>query len=140
MLLRADLFSVEKSAQRIIDYFHSKQQIWGFDKLCQDITYEDLDVNDRIALHSGCIQLNPNIQDRAGRAILIMSETHRQFRTFLNRVSITVLIISLCNGKACGYMCRRYPISGGWIVGWLEYLRASFMLASRGLNVPIQNS
>ena len=87
MFLRSDLFNVEKSAQRIIDYFYSKQQIWGFDKLCHDICYDDLDINDKIALHSGCMQLNPHIQDRAGRAILTMSETHRQFHTFLNRVS-----------------------------------------------------
>jgi hypothetical protein len=68
--LRADCFDSKMAAARMIQYFEVKQRLFGENKLCKEITYDDLNDDDRQALRKGYIQVLPE-RDRAGRAILV---------------------------------------------------------------------
>ena len=73
-MLRVKLYNVKHAANLIIKFFEAKLELFGSQKLGQKITMDDLydneNENDVQCLHSGCIQLLPNLSDRAGRAII----------------------------------------------------------------------
>ena len=67
--LRADEYDTDKAAQRVLGYFSAKYKLWGFDKLCHDITQDDMDPDDIDLLKSGSIVVNPDKLDRSGRTV-----------------------------------------------------------------------
>ncbi|CAJ1946780.1 unnamed protein product [Cylindrotheca closterium] len=72
MFLRACKFDPKKTAIKIVDHFKYKLELFGYDNLGKEITYEDLNEGTRNALSSGAVQLLPN-RDKAGRAIVFFS-------------------------------------------------------------------
>lgn len=66
--LRATLFDAESAASRIVKHFEVKMELFGREKLSQDITQDDLDPEDLTMLYAGYYQYVP-IRDRAGRAV-----------------------------------------------------------------------
>mmetsp|Transcript_27989 Transcript_27989/g.36569 ORF Transcript_27989/g.36569 Transcript_27989/m.36569 type:complete len:301 (-) Transcript_27989:808-1710(-) len=68
--LRADLFNVTAAAQRIVDYWDHKVQLFGVEKgLKRHISLLDLKEEDYEALKLSGVQLLPRV-DEAGRAII----------------------------------------------------------------------
>jgi hypothetical protein len=67
--LRSTEFDAHKAAQKLVAHFELKLEIFGQEKLAQEITFEDLNEKDKEFLLSGWIQIL-SITDRAGRPIL----------------------------------------------------------------------
>jgi hypothetical protein len=76
--LRADDFDPKKAAARMLRYFEFKRYLFGDDKLCQQIVYEDLDADDVRALKKGFMQVPPR-RDRAGRSLFIYFPSHEEY-------------------------------------------------------------
>ena len=85
MFLRAERYNVKKAANRMIGFFERKENLFGAEKLTKDISLNDLDDDDKIALGSGFIQVLPE-KDRAGRAVLLLVPAMKQYRDTLNLV------------------------------------------------------
>mmetsp|Transcript_40168 Transcript_40168/g.96920 ORF Transcript_40168/g.96920 Transcript_40168/m.96920 type:complete len:438 (+) Transcript_40168:42-1355(+) len=66
--LRATLFDAKATASRIVQHFEIKMELFGKDKLSQDITQDDLDPEDLTMLYAGYYQ-NIGVRDRAGRGV-----------------------------------------------------------------------
>ena len=92
MFLRADHFVPRDAAKRMLNFFDEKKRLFGLEKLVKDITYDDLDMDDRETLHSGCAQISP-VRDRSGRQILIFLPKLRKYKTAENVVSTTVALL-----------------------------------------------
>jgi hypothetical protein len=71
IFLRSNDFDIHKAAQKLAAYFDFKMEIFGREKLAQNITLDDLDENDLMYLRSGAIQILP-ATDRAGRPIMLI--------------------------------------------------------------------
>ena len=71
-MLRVKLYKPKDAANLIVKFFEAKLELFGSMKLAKKITIDDIyeNTNDVKTLQSGCIQLLPNLSDRAGRAIL----------------------------------------------------------------------
>jgi hypothetical protein len=70
MFLRADHFSVPAAAKRLELHFDRKLELFGVEKLCKDITWEDLSEDDKDATMSGFVQCLPSWKDRSGRRVI----------------------------------------------------------------------
>lgn len=66
--LRATSFDAKAAALRIVQHFEIKMELFGKDKLSQDITQDDLGPEDLTLLYAGYYQ-NIGIRDRAGRGV-----------------------------------------------------------------------
>jgi hypothetical protein len=71
--LRCDRFDANMAATRMILFFSRKAELFGEEKLAQDIKLKDLSEEESDALQNGLMQLLP-LRDRAGRAILLVDE------------------------------------------------------------------
>jgi hypothetical protein len=70
MFLRSEGFVVTLTAKRIVNHFEVKLEYFGIDKLVRDITYEDLDEDDRANV--GCSHWWLKAKDRAGRCLFFV--------------------------------------------------------------------
>ena len=66
--LRACVFDAKATASRIVQHFEIKMELFGKEKLSQDITQDDLDPQDLTMVYSGYYQ-NIGIRDQAGRGV-----------------------------------------------------------------------
>ena len=66
--LRADYFNPRDAAARFVAYFEMKQELFGVDKLCEEIKYSDLRPQTVAVLESGYTQLLDG-KDTSGRPI-----------------------------------------------------------------------
>ena len=85
MFLRADIFDAKKAARRMTNYFQSKVELFGEDKLLKDITLEDLDEDDLATLMTGGFMLLPS-KDRSGRTIMFVSQKYLKYKSWKNLV------------------------------------------------------
>jgi hypothetical protein len=69
--LRSTEFDGNKAAQKFVNHFDFKMEIFGREKVAKNITFGDLDENDLMYLRNGPIQILPAI-DRAGRPIFFL--------------------------------------------------------------------
>mmetsp|Transcript_10934 Transcript_10934/g.31344 ORF Transcript_10934/g.31344 Transcript_10934/m.31344 type:complete len:811 (+) Transcript_10934:50-2482(+) len=69
--LRSESFDVQKAATRVFGFLKIKLELFGAERLCRPIRYQDLTEADQGVLKSGYLQLLPG-RDRAGRAILVL--------------------------------------------------------------------
>lgn len=83
--LRSEKFNVKKAAERMIRFFDCKLFFFGKEKLCKDITLEDLDKEDLKALKAGYIQILPT-RDRAGRPVFLAVPYCQTFDNPMNKV------------------------------------------------------
>ena len=67
--LRADRFDSERAASRMVEYFRVKRDLFGPEKLSQEIMLEDLGNEGIQALKFGAQQILPT-RDSQGRAIV----------------------------------------------------------------------
>jgi len=68
--LRAERFDVKKAASRLVLHFRIKHELFGREKLCKNITQDDLDDDDIDALYDGYQQILP-LRDQAGRVVFV---------------------------------------------------------------------
>ena len=87
MFLRAEDYNPRMAAHRMVSYFQHKLELFGIEKLAKDITLDDLDDDDRAALHSGSIQCLSQ-KDRAGRTVIFSAQKLKKFKTLQNQVRI----------------------------------------------------
>ena len=70
MFLRSELFDARKAAQRMVNYFHHKERLFGLDMLVKDIELTDLGEDDLNDMMGGHLQVLPN-KDRSGRTVVV---------------------------------------------------------------------
>ena len=68
MFIRAAKYDANKAALQLLRHFTTKLELFGTGLLVQDVTYQDLGVEERLALRRGLVQILPH-RDRAGRAV-----------------------------------------------------------------------
>jgi hypothetical protein len=68
MFLRSTELDANEAAQKFVNHFDFKMELFGREKLAQNITLDDLDEKGLIYLRSGAIQILP-ATDRIGRPI-----------------------------------------------------------------------
>lgn len=86
MFLRADRYNPKDAAERLVRFLELKKKLFGVEKLCKDITMEDLDENDIDTLKTGCVQVSP-LTDMSGRRIFICLKKLAEFKAQENYVS-----------------------------------------------------
>jgi hypothetical protein len=69
--LRSTEFDAHKAAQKFVNHFDFKMELFGREKLGQNITLADLDEKDLMYLRKGAIQILPST-DRIGRPIFFV--------------------------------------------------------------------
>ena len=69
MFLRGNEYNADKAADQMIRFFSVKDGLFGRDKLCKDITLEDMDQDDKMAIVSGMLQVVGH--DQTGRQIMM---------------------------------------------------------------------
>jgi hypothetical protein len=79
MFLRATRYIPQDAAERIIQFFEYKKELFGAEKLVKDITLEDLSEDDLGPLEGGYIQVAPG-KDMNRRPILIFCEKVKQLQ------------------------------------------------------------
>jgi hypothetical protein len=94
MFLRSTRFDTKEAAQRIVDHFKFKLELFGSDMLGRDLMYEDLDGDAKQALISGAVQV-PTSRDTAGRAIIFFAFDHLQYKSADSQVSRLIIIYDL---------------------------------------------
>jgi hypothetical protein len=77
--LRTDSFNARKAAVRMIRYFDFKRLLFGDEKLCKDISMQDLTEDDMVVLRKGFMQALP-FRDRAGRVVYIIFPSHEDYK------------------------------------------------------------
>jgi len=69
--LRGEHFSARPAAQKFVNHFEMKRQLFGASKLVKDIEQDDLSEEDLAALYSGYVQWSP-LKDSSQRTVSIM--------------------------------------------------------------------
>ena len=83
--LRSEKFDVKKAAERMIRFFDCKLFFFGQEKLCKDITLQDLSKEDMKSLKAGYMQILP-IRDQAGRNVFLFAPYCQTFNNPMNKV------------------------------------------------------
>ncbi|CAJ1968355.1 unnamed protein product [Cylindrotheca closterium] len=68
--LRGEKFNIKKAAQKFVQHFELKMELFGESNLVKDIEQEDLDENDTKALYLGYVQWLP-LRDISGRTVTV---------------------------------------------------------------------
>ncbi len=90
MFLRADDYNLKRAARRIVRHFQHKLDLFGEEKICRPIFYDDLDNDDKDALLSGRVQMLKGRRDHAGRLIVYSSEGIITYKNARNQVRFFV--------------------------------------------------
>lgn len=85
MFLRCEGFKAKAAAEKLQLFMSQKEALFGKDKLCQEITLEDLTESDVECLKNGHFQLLKE-RDRSGRAVVVIGSAHIQYQTIENEV------------------------------------------------------
>jgi hypothetical protein len=85
MFLRSQNFNVRDAAQRMVQHFQFKLELFGIERLARDIRLSDLDPDDQTALRSGSVQLLPQ-KDRSGRTIFLLVHRLLNYKAPINQV------------------------------------------------------
>jgi hypothetical protein len=137
MFLRCNRYDAKASAHQLIRFFDTKLQLFGKDKLVQDITLNDLDDDDRACVQNGSRQILP-CTDSAKRPIIVDLPGLRSFKCLDNelraRFYIFMSILESQEAQIRGIVMLIYTVgrhrdsSNG--IGYVEN-------AKLGLAVPI---
>lgn len=95
MFLRGRRYDEIAAAEQMLLFFESKLMLFGKDKLCKDITLDDMDEEDRLSIRKGGVQLLQ--RDVGGRMICtnlrgavkhksIINELRTKYYTFMSMV------------------------------------------------------
>ncbi|CAJ1932778.1 unnamed protein product [Cylindrotheca closterium] len=86
MFLRANRYDAKASANHMLRFFETKQDLFGTDKLAKDITIDDLDEDDRVALRMGSFQMAG--RDTSNRQIAVHIPGVGQFKNLQNELRV----------------------------------------------------
>jgi hypothetical protein len=86
MFLRAESFDPYNAASRMVRFFDEKYELFGVQKLINDITLDDLDPDDITTIENGLFQVLPE-KDCAGRKVFCFFPKLKVMRTAQNVVS-----------------------------------------------------
>jgi hypothetical protein len=81
MFLRSEYFDAQKAANRLVDHFEMKLELFGVEKLATDITLEDLREDALDCLNCGTIQVLPK-KDRSGRTVICALQAYQKYDTY----------------------------------------------------------
>ena len=111
--LVAEEFKPEDAAERLVRFLELKRNLFGEEKLVQEITLEDFSKEDMRSLETGHVQVLP-IHDMCGRSIVFGARSLRQNAT--NRQSLVSLlrIHTFCFWNLSFFCSRR--LNGLWFV------------------------
>ena len=85
MFLRSTKYDPQKSAVKLIKHFQFKKQLFGMEKVANDITMDDLNDDDKAALYSGYHIVLPK-RDNAGRFVLFINANYASYKTWMSQV------------------------------------------------------
>ena len=88
MFLRSCKFDPKQTANKIVDHFKYKLDLFGYDNLGRDLMYDDLDQGTKNALGSGAVQILPQ-RDNAGRAIVFYAIDKLRYDKVDSQVSLS---------------------------------------------------
>lgn len=77
MFLRATRYTPQDAAQRMVEFFNYKKDLFGAEKLVKNITLDDMSDDDLASLEGGYVQVSTT-RDMNGRPILIFYEKIKQ--------------------------------------------------------------
>lgn len=106
--VRASLFDAKAAASRLVQHFEIKMELFGKEKLSQDITQDDLGPEDLTMLYSGYYQ-NIGVRDRAGRGVDLWL-TNMKPNLGLDHATETKHRVSLTNLKFLHRVCLSLTI------------------------------
>ena len=107
--LVAEEFKPEDAAGRLVRFLELKRNLFGEEKLVQEITLEDFSKEDMRSLETGHVQVLP-IHDMCGRSIVFAIRKLRQYHNPESLVSV-------------GWLVR-------WLDGWFVVTNTSFVARS----------
>eukprot|EP00980_Cylindrotheca_fusiformis_P018206 scaffold5896_cov143-Cylindrotheca_fusiformis.AAC.1 len=131
-------YNAKFAAKRIFVFFSVKLSLFGQEKLTKDISFSDLNEDDKDCLKTGCNQILPTT-DRAGRHIMIQFPGLRRYKALENELRARFYIYTcLCNkfeyGQTKGIVHITYAI--GRCQGIID--RASFNETTKlGMAFPL---
>lgn len=94
--LRAAAYDSGDCAKRLVSYFEQKKKLFGTEKLCEPLSEDDLDVDDKKCLESGIMQVLP-ARDRAGRAILFWNVCLRESHSHLSQQRVQFYVLEMAS-------------------------------------------
>eukprot|EP00529_Nitzschia_sp_RCC80_P022304 CAMPEP_0113451484 /NCGR_PEP_ID=MMETSP0014_2-20120614/6361_1 /TAXON_ID=2857 /ORGANISM="Nitzschia sp." /LENGTH=478 /DNA_ID=CAMNT_0000342839 /DNA_START=182 /DNA_END=1618 /DNA_ORIENTATION=- /assembly_acc=CAM_ASM_000159 len=83
--LRADRYDPTKAAVRYMKYFQNKLLLFGEEKLCKRVEWNDLDKDDQDELMTGSYQILPE-PDSQGRCISINSQKYFNYKSWQSKL------------------------------------------------------
>ena len=86
LFIRACRYDLKEAAERMIRFFDLKRELFGKEKLVEDITLKDLSLDDMETMRSGYMQVSP-YKDMAGRPIVFGILKLRKMKEVDNAVS-----------------------------------------------------
>jgi len=93
MFLRAESFDADKAARRMLRYLNFKSKLFGSERLCREITIQDLKSEEAKILKKGNFQTLP-VRDRSGRLVqILVSNDDRLDHESLVRVGFHSLLL-----------------------------------------------
>jgi hypothetical protein len=115
LFLRATQFHVVHAAERMLQHFQYKAELFGMEKVAKTITWEDdLTDDDRMAVQSGAIQLLPS-HDQSGRRVCFIALQFSNYKTIQNQ-ACEKRKKKVFHGCIVLYVCLRF-CSSGWFWG-----------------------
>ena len=84
--LQSAEYDPKVAAEKLIQNFYFKEMLFGKEKLTKDITYDDLNEEDRIALRKGHTMFLPG-RDMAGRYVVVNHTRFLNHDKWINHVS-----------------------------------------------------
>jgi hypothetical protein len=87
MFLKAARFDVKAAATSFVRYFEDKRRLFGEESLGRDISFSDLNQDDRDTLATGCCQFLSE-PDRGGRSIFFWGQCNTTYKERENLVSV----------------------------------------------------
>jgi hypothetical protein len=85
MFLRSVSYDALEAARKMVDFFESKMQLFGEEKLAKKITLEDLDEDDMEALKTGSVRYLHR-KDQSRRSILFVHPREFRYTHWKNQV------------------------------------------------------
>ena len=85
MFLRSTQYNPRSAVTKILQHFEFKAKLFGLNKVAKDITLDDLNEDDMIALQSGASMYIPN-GDTSGRAICVTNMKYVIAKTWENQL------------------------------------------------------
>lgn len=99
MFLRADRYDAALAAKRCAKYFTHKLELFGEEKLVQDITLQDLNEDDMECARNGSFCILP-LRDTAGRSVWFVSLGRFRYKHWKNHVRYCFALF-LRRGRPC---------------------------------------